>query len=163
MPKLVEVVPTPMSTTGSNDAEVGFTLLETLAVIVVVAVISIGIPTVSALVSDGARLRDAAFLLADDLRALRTNALNSDSPGSLIINAQGNGYVLQPANISRDIPVGALLVFTPSASRLARPDTAAMMFQSDSVTGGGVFKLTMGDLVREVEITWPSGAIAHEH
>lgn len=135
----------------------GFTLLEMLIVLLIIATVSIGIVAISAQVSGGAQLREASMQLMDDLNLLRIEATLQGRTVTLAIISPGSQYELRPLGVKRSLPHGVTISFIDEASILARPNGSALVFYPSGVTRSGQFLLSADYVSRSVAVSWPSG------
>jgi general secretion pathway protein H len=142
---------------GPESRQQGFTLLEMLAVIILIGVAA---AAVSVSVSHGlasARINAAAGELSSALRATRTQAIVHGEPRTFQINMQDGTY--RGAD-QRDVrlPKGMDLEIA-SAKKDQTGDIARINFYPDGSSTGGRITIRSGKREWHVNVSWLTGAI----
>ncbi|WP_308420779.1 GspH/FimT family pseudopilin [Dyella caseinilytica] len=135
----------------------GFTLLEMLAVIILIGVAAAAVSVSVAHGLASARINAAAGELASALRATRTQAIVHGEPRYFQVNMQDGTY--RGAD-QRDVrlPKGLDLQIT-SAKKDQRGDIARINFYPDGSSTGGRITIRSGKREWHVNVSWLTGAI----
>lgn len=132
----------PRSITGSRaSTRTGFTLIEMIAVVVVLGVLSVS-AAISLSGNPAARSRAAAALIARDLAFARERALATGNPTWVVFSVGANSYSVLAENPAAPGRVGALTLTDPATGRsmvasLSDPIFADVTIASVSIPGGG--------------------------
>lgn len=135
----------------------GFTLLEMLAVIVLMAVAT---TVVSGSLSRGlerARARDAGRELALALRAVRTEAIVGGRAATLDIDIGRQSY-RRDGRAPRALPAGLHMRMTTAAALTAGSQAAIAFFPDGSSTGGNL-QLDQDGHAWRIDIAWLTGVV----
>jgi general secretion pathway protein H len=126
----------------SKPARGGFTLLEMLVVIVVMA-LAVGLVIAAGpSESPAARLGSAASRVAGALRLARGEAIAGDRPVAVALEA-------------RTLRLGA----APAIRLAADAAPARVVFAPDGTASGGPITLSAGVLRREIRVNWMTGDV----
>jgi general secretion pathway protein H len=138
--------------------EAGFTLIEMLIVMMILAVVAtVGMPLVSNK-SDSLRLQTATSELAAALRVTRSDAIARNSESTLMIDVNRRLFrsaVVSERSFARGID--AKLTFA-SGIRSARSEGGFQFFPDGSSTGGDVSLSLHGKQTR-ICVHWLTGAV----
>jgi general secretion pathway protein H len=144
----------------ARSLQVGFTLIEILVVLAIIALaLGATIPAYSSIV-DGARLRAAARDLANELRALRTAAIGRHEPVALSVAADGTGYRSPLHQTAVLLPSGATLAVVPRDLGAQPGRKAEIVFFEDGSSSGGEVVIRRTDAVHVIDIDWLVGRIS---
>ncbi|GGM20915.1 type II secretion system protein H [Pseudomonas asuensis] len=135
----------------------GFTLLE---LIVVVILIAIGLTLVSFGVTrglDSARAREAGRDLTLALRAVRTQAITTGQTATLNFDLANQRYQ-RPGQNPQTLPKGMRMRVTTAADLSTGRKTAIAFFPDGSSTGGNV-RLEKDGRAWRVDIAWLTGTV----
>lgn len=144
---------------GRRDApNAGFTLVELLVVLAIVAVATAAVPRVVAGLP-GVRLRAAADEMAAVLRELHGEAIRRQTATELTLDPAARVYVLSTAAAPRPLPeIVAEAAFVPAAAvPAARP--AGIRFYPDGSASGGTVRLVRGNLTAAIGVDWLTGRV----
>ena len=125
----------------SGQIVAGFTLLEMLVVLAILALLS-AVALARLRLNEGARLRAAAHSLIVDLRLCHEEAMRRGSPTALV--ATSEGYRLLPSGQAKRLPSGIELVANPSTDFLVENVADAVRFFPDGSSTGGTFVIQQG-------------------
>jgi len=143
----------------ANAAASGFTLIEVLVVLAIIAVlVTVALPRLQ--LDDGTRLRATSFALESDLRLLRNTAMRTGKPTGLIPTIEG--YALEPAGLKRSVPTGFTLSAEAPRSDLLLGRRPQIRFFGDGGSTGGILTLRRDTLSSQVEVRGLDGKIIHE-
>lgn len=135
----------------------GFTLLEMLVVIVLIAVavglVSYGITRGL----DNVRAREAARTLALTLRGARTQAMTSGQPASVNFDLAARHYLPPPGHL-QPLPDGMNVQLT-TAQVLRQGQRADVVFFPDGSSTGGSIRLSKDRRTWRVDIAWLTGDV----
>lgn len=148
-----------IGTPGSRRADpAGFTLVEVLVVLAVVAFAFAAVPAVTAGLP-GVRLRAAADDLAAALRELQSRAVRRGRATEVVFDTAGRAYTVSGDAAPRRFPdaVERVDVRLP-AGPLAERGTRLRFFPDGSATAGTVL-LRRGSRVEAVSVEWPTGRV----
>jgi general secretion pathway protein H len=145
---------------GKRRANVGFTLLELLVVMVILTIVS----TVTAVRFSGgienARLRAETRQLIALLRAARIEAMVSSSVTGIDSDTADTGYLSYPAQQRIELPEGIAIDIASTATATGATQQAIRFYPDGSSSGGdiqlssaaGSFAITVGWLTGEVSL-----------
>ena len=136
----------------------GFTLLEMMVVLVVIAsVVAIG-ASVMARKLPGQKLQHAAKELAAQLRYTRAQAIASGQPQLFTFDARTREWRAgdrRDGKLARDIQVLA----TGARNEAQREGVAAVRFFPEGAATGGRFLLSHGKSAWQVDVEWLTGEV----
>lgn len=136
----------------------GFTLLELLAVLVVMATVVVAV--VPALVgTSGAEVEAAARTLAAGLRRVRSQAIRNHRPQSLVLDVERRSFRLSFETHDRSLPEGVELKMVTAREALASGERGAIRFFPNGGSSGG--QITVAGAAREIvlDVDWLSGRV----
>lgn len=145
-----------MSRVGKTS---GFTLLELLIVLTIVAGVLAVVPLISERSAKNAEIDAAARALVADLRWLRQAAIRERHETSLAVDASGARYLRSGDAGFRSLPKGIAIEHKPLASVGPQRHADAIMFYPDGTTSGGELALRSTTQSLVVHISWPFGRI----
>jgi general secretion pathway protein H len=140
-----------------SDAEAGFTFLELLVVLGIIALAAIfAMPLLNRPVGD-ATLTATAQKLANDMRAARAAAIRDNVERTLTIDLDKRRFWVDGLTRTTIIPTGiAIDVVTLQAERLS-PGLGRLRFLVDGSATGGNIILRAGQRVMSIELNWMTG------
>jgi len=136
----------------------GFTLLELLIVLTIVALFTTWLSTTVHRDVDDAAVRAATRVLAADLRWLRQQAVSLRQETGLVLDLRGKRYVRTADRLERTLPANADVRFSALAERSA-DEASAIRFFPDGTSTGGAVELIHGAKVYRVSVSWPFGRV----
>ncbi len=147
--------------TGRSAAR-GFTLLEIILVIGIIALASVLAASAMGGGFKGMQLKAAAKQIASNLRYTRAEAIQTGTPQRFEIDP-GKHTWQAPKSHHGDIP--AKLGITFFGAREVQPATGvgAIQFFPDGASTGGRIQLTSGTAVWNVDVTWLTGQVEVTH
>lgn len=135
----------------------GFTLLETLVVLVILALVAaVVVPAVSR--GLGTSLNDMARDMHSGLRKVRSEAVNLQHSALFVLDLDGYTFKASDAR-KRDIPRNFEL-HARTASREMRNNRAGIRFYPDGSSSGGRIGISEGDTYVWLEIDWLTGRVS---
>jgi general secretion pathway protein H len=133
---------------GFSTLRSGFTLLEMLVVIVVLgiaaAIVAGSLPPRSA----RAEVRAGGAMLAGGLRAARGQAIATDRPVTVAVDAAARAF-----------RVGAAPIVRLPARLAIAADRPAIVFAPDGSSSGGRVELASGSIRMQVDVSWLTGRV----
>ncbi|HEV2673307.1 MAG TPA: GspH/FimT family pseudopilin [Aliidongia sp.] len=146
---------------GNGRAQAGFTLIELMVCLALVAAtLAMASPVLGRLQS-GFAFRNAAHDVADQMQQARARAIDGGRPAEFAIDLSTGVYRGGPDRIRR-LPSGLQLsMLTVDGERLGRSAGAIRFFPDGSSTGGGI-ALVQGNRRLDVRVDWVTGRISVE-
>jgi general secretion pathway protein H len=139
----------------------GFSLLELIIVLVLVAaVVAIGATAMSRRLP-GQRLRESARELAAQLRYTRAQAIASGESKLFTLDARTREWQAggrRHGRLARDVAI----VATGARNEQQREGVAAVRFFPEGAATGGRFLLSHGDAAWQVDVQWLTGEVSLE-
>lgn len=136
----------------------GFTLLEVLVVLLIIAMAT----TLAAMVFsgglDGMRLRSSSKEIAAQLRYTRTQAIASGQPQRFTIDPRGHRWQAA-GNRQGKIPPSLGVDFIGAREVQPRAGEGAILFFPDGASTGGRVQLSVKRAVWRVDVSWLTGEI----
>ncbi len=135
----------------------GFTLLELLIVITIVAVAStlVGVNLVG---RDSANLESIARTLMTDLRYVRSRAMVGNIDTAISFDIANNSYASPAASIERSLPESLEIQLTVDRRDLDG-QRGSIVFYPDGSSSGGEIRLSRNDRVVQVTTRWINGHV----
>lgn len=135
----------------------GFTLLETLVVLLVVALAATALPRFSG-AGQGGLVRAAADDVAASLREARLAARASGREARVVFDT-GVGAVHPVRGPARPLPAGARMVVEGAAAEAGAGGRIAILFDAEGGSTGGRVTIALGAHVAAVEVDWMTGRV----
>lgn len=163
MAKLVAKVTTPTSPTGNKPEaqgaayERGFTLLETLIVITLLAVVAAALSP-SLIPTPNTQLRANASELISALRDTRLYAMQHRQQADLQIDTARQSY-LTPGKQQAVRLKGDFQMQLTTAQAQLLGSSGSIRFMPDGSSTGGRITLSNGSLLRHIDVEWLTGRI----
>ncbi len=147
----------------------GFTLLEVMVVLVIMALILVVVPPFLPNVMASTHVKSAARELAASLKTARSQAINHQSETTLLVNIDQESYVLTEGsrNLNSNnqtyknlvLPDAAdLSLITAESEKLSENEGQIRFFPDGSSTGGQI-KLAFKDQEYIVNVHWLTGRV----
>lgn len=155
----------PMSVTGNNrrartmsaTSVMGFTLLEMLAVIVLLAFAAAAMTMATSRGLDNARAEKACRGTALMLRAARARALSTGVPQSVSVDVAGHRVIDAWRQVHR-LPAN-IAIAMQGASQLTSAGEGAIAFAGDGSASGGHIDLQHDGRICRIDVSWLTGAV----
>lgn len=160
------LAPAPARRRSCAPRSAGFTLLELLLVVAVMAsaLALLGGAVAGAL--PGQQLRDATARLAAELRATRARAVATGEDQVFRLDPASRHWASGPAGgearRSGLLPEGLSLRATVAREAQPGPDEAAIRFFADGTSSGGRIVLSRDSAAWRVDVAWLTGAVRVE-
>lgn len=138
----------------------GFTLLELLVVLALMAMIySLAAPMISAGLP-GAELKGAARQLAAGLRKARSQAVTQKKEAVLTLDVEQHHFEVSGDNHSYALPAKLEISLYTAQSELLRDKVGSIRFFPDGSSTGGRISVAIGERKYHVNIDWLTGQVA---
>jgi general secretion pathway protein H len=139
----------------------GFTLVELLVVLTMIALAMAAVPTIVAGLPS-VRLRTAADDMVATLRELHQQAIRRGETTELILNAAARVYRISTDPAPRRLPpIVAELGFKPTAVVSSGGNTSIRFFADGSATGGAVL-FKNGERLAAIKVDWLTGRVQRD-
>lgn len=137
-------------------AETGYTLLELLVVIALMALLALSAPTLYARIVPQFQVRQYANEIAYKLRELRREAIDEGEEKSIIYSSGAERVfdIETSFSLAGDVTV----VFDPT-SPWNTASTETITFYPSGASNGGSFQISKDEISAEVTVDWMSGAV----
>lgn len=135
----------------------GFTLLELLVVLALLAMTYALIPPMFSLGGSTAELKAGARQVAAGLRKARSQAIVSRSESTLTLNVESRSFVLSGDDKPRTLPRQAEISVYTAQGEVVDANNAAIRFYPDGSSTGGRVTLAMGERKYLIDVDWLTG------
>jgi len=139
-------------------SEAGFTMIETMVVLAVMAMTFAIAPAIVSGLSGG-RLRAAADDLAAELRGARGQALRRNTPIEMTLDVAKRGYSLSGTDRFRSLPEVVDAVEVTPAALLQPGGIARVRFLPDGTADQARISLRHGTTTRVIAVDWLTGRV----
>ena len=148
---------TPAALHGRCQAS-GFSLLEMLLVMAIIA--SASLLAVAAITGgfDGIQLRSSAKEIAAQLRYTRAQAIATGQSQSFTIDPHAHVWTA-PNDRDGEIPKKLAIVFTGAREVQSRAGEGAILFFADGASTGGRVQLSIKRAAWNVDVAWLTGEV----
>lgn len=137
----------------------GFTLVELLLVLAIIAIAMLLGAGVIGRGMDGLRLRSSANGIAAQLRFTRAQALATGEPQRFTIDPAAHAWQA-PKDRHGMLPARAAIVFTGAREVQPTEGEGAIVFFPDGASTGGRVRLQQGAAAWQVDVAWLTGQVA---
>jgi general secretion pathway protein H len=135
----------------------GFTLLETLVVLLVVALAATALPRLWG-AGQGGLVRAAADDIAASLREARLAARAAGREARVVFDT-GFGTVRPVRGPARPLPAGTRLTVEGAAAEADAEGRIAILFDAEGGSTGGRVTIALGAMAAVVEVDWMTGHV----
>ncbi len=135
----------------------GFTLIEMIVVIVLVAIMATVVVSNIGAGSATATLNGAAREISSALRYARGHALTHSKETSFTFNLKDNSYQVTHKNKKYNISGDIEVTLDVAQSQVSEDEVGAIRFFPDGSSTGGRVTLEMGENKRQVDVNWLTG------
>ncbi|MBL8519163.1 MAG: prepilin-type N-terminal cleavage/methylation domain-containing protein [Betaproteobacteria bacterium] len=137
----------------------GFTLLEAMLVLVIIAIAYTLLPRMVFSGVSGAELRSSARAVATGLRMTRDKAIHSKREASLTLDLEQRAFIVptdeRPHKLHEQLEVK---LFTAQAD-LVSDKVGSIRFYPDGSSNGGRVSIGAGGRVFEIDVDWLTGHV----
>jgi len=142
----------------AHDRQAGFTLIETLMVIALIALLA-AVLAPSMIPTPNNQLRANAAELISALRAARLHAMRSREAAALQIDTEQKTYQPPGGTSSKALNGDFNIQLTTVQSELTDGSRGAIRFFPDGSSTGGRITLSNGNLTQHVDVAWLTGRV----
>ncbi|MDX1483410.1 MAG: GspH/FimT family pseudopilin [Alphaproteobacteria bacterium] len=143
----------------SDRTILGFTLLELLVVLSIIALmLGLAVPRFAG-VLPGARLDSGARELASGLREARSRAVALNREVRFTLDRGADRYFIGAGRAGRALPQNLDIALLTGRREIVRPGTGSIRFFPDGSSTGGRIELSSGTDKRSIEVDWLTGRI----
>jgi general secretion pathway protein H len=139
--------------------QAGFTLLELLVVLALLAMTYALIPPMFSVGGSTAELKAGARQVAAGLRKARSQAIVSRGEATLTLDVEARSFLLSGDSKSRKLPQQAEIGVYTAQGEVTDASTAAIRFYPDGSSTGGRVSLAMGERKFLVDVDWLTGQV----
>lgn len=144
--------------TGAAQPVRGFTLLETLVALALLAILlAVAVPAL--LPSPGVELRAAADTVATGLREARLEAQRRQSPTALQIDLDARTLQVEGSTRTRPLPPDIAIELVTAGQEMLAERRGGIRFYPDGSSTGGRVTLSLDGLQRRVDVAWLTGRV----
>lgn len=136
----------------------GFTLLEVVLVLAIVALASLLAAAAVGGGTDGMRLRSAAKEVAAQLRFTRAQALATGEPQRFTIDPAAHAWTA-PKERDGELSRKLSIVFTGAREVQPAEGVGAIVFFPDGASTGGRVRMAIGEAAWQVDVAWLTGEV----
>ncbi|WP_435103498.1 GspH/FimT family pseudopilin [Arhodomonas sp. AD133] len=137
----------------------GFTLLELMVVIAILAVAAVLVGPRFAGAIESVRLQAATRDVASALRAARTEALRERRDAAVLIDVDRGLYQLSSASESRALPEGTKVGLVAGGADISSDSQGRIVFFPDGSSSGGRISLANNGRQFRVDVNWLTGRV----
>jgi general secretion pathway protein H len=145
---------------GTSSAEAGFTLVELLAVMSIMAMLIVAVSSIYRSPSPRAEVKAAATLVAARMRDLRASAMTVGDERLAIIDVDGRALRFSdgrpPLQLSRKVALSV----TGAESEASSATKAGVRFFPNGSSSGGTIQIQAEGQRYEVRVNWLTGRVS---
>jgi general secretion pathway protein H len=134
----------------------GFTLVELLVVMIIVALALALVGTSISRSVTGAEMRTAARKVAANLRYTRTQAILQKSEQVFLVDAENRTFQAPEREVV-ELPEGMRVALTTARSELTDENVGGIRFYPDGGSTGGYVELESDNRIYKVSVAWLTG------
>jgi len=135
----------------------GFTLIEMIVVIVLVAIMATVVVSNIGAGNQSATLRSATREISSALRFARGHALTHSKETSFKFNLKDNSYQVTNKDKTYKISGDIEVTLDVAQSQVSEDEVGAIRFFPDGSSTGGRVTLEMGEHKRQLDVNWLTG------
>lgn len=137
----------------------GFTLLELLVVLALLAMTYALIPPMVNIGGSTVELKAGARQVAAGLRTARSRAVASRGETTLTLDVEARSFRLSGDDKPRNLPRQAKISVYTAQGEVVDANTAAIRFYPDGSSTGGRVTLAMGERKFLIDVDWLTGQV----
>ncbi len=137
----------------------GFTLLEVLVVLLLLAISYALVPPMFDIGGSTAELKAGARQIAAGLRTARSQAIVRREETTLSVDVDAHSFVLSGDRTPRRLPRQVEIRVLTAQGEVSDASTAAIRFYPDGSSTGGRISLAMGERKFDVDVDWLTGRV----
>jgi general secretion pathway protein H len=137
----------------------GFTLLEILVVLALLAMVYALVPPMITVGGSTTELKAGARQVAAGLRKARSQAIVSRAEATLTLDVEARSFLLSGDSKSRKLPQQAEIGVYTAQGEVVDANTAAIRFYPDGSSTGGRVTLAMDERKFHVDVDWLTGQV----
>lgn len=154
--RTLQVGNSPASANGSA----GFTLMEVLAVLVIIAMTAAAISTLYRSPSGSAQIKTAALLAASRLRDLRANAMTSGNERVATIHVDARAMEFSDGSAPISFSRAMKMEVTAADSENRSPTETGVRFYPNGSSTGATINLEIEGRGYEIRVNWLTGRVS---
>lgn len=147
-----------MQTSATGIHSKGFTLLELMVVLAIMALALAVVPMQMEGTLERARLQAAARQLTQGLRLTQSSAMAQRQPQRLVVDTRHGLW--RTAQRSHHLPRGITVMLTTARSERVNAFMSAVRFYPDGTATGGAIELRNKSGAVSIQVDWLTGAVA---
>jgi len=150
----------PSSPSLARKGEAGFTLMEMLVVMVIVAMAAMTVTAVYRTPSGSAEVKAAALMVASRLRDLRAAAMTSGGERTAEIDAGSRVLRFGDGRAPLRLKPGFEIAVVAADSEARSPTTAGIRFYPNGSSSGATINLKSERQIYEIRVNWLTGRVS---
>ena len=144
-----------------RDLKRGFTLVEMMVVLVIVALMMALVGTSISRNISGAEMRTAASKVAASLRYTRTQAILTKTEQVFLVDTEKRTYQAAEAEV-KQLPEGMEVELNTARSELTSETAGGIRFYPDGGSTGGNVRLEANGRIYRINVAWLTGEASVE-
>ena len=149
------------SSMSLRDLKRGFTLVEMMIVLVIVALMMALVGTSISRNISGAEMRTAASKVAASLRYTRTQAILTKSEQVFVVDTEKRTYQAAERE-AKELPEGMKVELNTARSELTSETAGGIRFYPDGGSTGGNVRLEANGRIYRINVAWLTGEASVE-
>ena len=145
---------------AARQAERGFTLVEMLVVMAILALVLAVVPPLFSSSLSSATLKAASRDLASGLRAARSEAITLNKEVLFHLDLAAHSFSIGDAKAAVSLPSEAEIVLFTATSEAQDDQVGAIRFFADGSSTGGGITLSAADQKYEILVDWLTGRVS---
>lgn len=144
----------------SANGSAGFTLMEVLAVMLIIAMTAAAIATLYRSPSGSQQIKTAALLAASRLRDLRANAMTSGSERVATIHVDARAMEFSDGSAPISFSRAMKMDVTAADGEIRSPTVTGVRFYPNGSSTGATINLEMEGRGYEIRVNWLTGRVS---